>query len=83
MAKVTVEIWDEDGEVKTIGTIDPPVEPGQMEVTPATIIGLFLHSHMGDVYREAMRWGSTPEAEPVEEPVITAPKLIVPDGGLQ
>ena len=87
MAKVTIEIWDEDGEVKTIGKIDPPVEPNQAEVSPATMIGLFLHSHMADVYREAIKWGTGQttdlEAEMHDEPVITAPKLIVPEGGLQ
>jgi hypothetical protein len=80
MAKVIIEIWDEDGEIKTIGKIDPPVGPDQLDVTPATIIGLFLHSHMANVYSEAIRWASTPQTE--DEPPIAAPKLIVPEGGL-
>jgi len=83
MAKVTIEIWDEDGEVKTIGKIDPPIQPDQMEVSPASIIGLFLHSHMADVYREAIRWSTAVPEQEVEEPVITAPKLIMPEGGIQ
>ena len=41
MAKVTVVVWDEDGEVKTTGDIDPPDAVTTGEVTPAAIIGLF------------------------------------------
>lgn len=83
MAKVFIEIWDEDGEVKSTGRIDPPLEPNQADVSPATIIGLFLHSHMADIYREAIRWSTTPEEqEAPAEPLITAPKLIMPEGGL-
>lgn len=83
MAKVTIEIWDEDGEVKSTGKIDPPLEPNQADVSPATIIGLFLHSHMADIYREAIKWSTTPEdQDTVAEPLISAPKLIMPEGGL-
>ena len=81
MAKVIIEIWEEDGEVKTIGKIDPPVEPDQMDVTPATMIGLFLHSHMPDVYREAIKWATA--SPPEDAPIFNEPKLIVPEGGIQ
>lgn len=83
MAKFFIEIWDEDGEVMTIGRIDPPLEPNQADVSPATIIGLFLHSNMANIYREAIRWSTTLEdQEAPAEPLITAPKLIMPEGGL-
>lgn len=82
MPKVTIEIWDEDGEVKTIGKIDPPIEPGQMDISPASIIGLFLHSHMADVYREAIRWSTTPQPETEQGLPIQEPKLIIPEGGV-
>jgi hypothetical protein len=83
MAKVIIEIWDEDGEVKTIGKMDPPVGPDQLDVSPATVIGLFLHSHMADVYREAIKWSSAPQPEVEDVPTFNAPKLIVPEGGIQ
>jgi hypothetical protein len=83
MAKVIIEIWDEDGEVKTTGKIDPPLLPDQIDVSPATIIGLFLHSHLADVYQDAIKWVTDVSPEVEDVPLINAPKLIVPEGGIQ
>lgn len=82
MAKVTVVVWDEDGEVKTTGDIDPPDAVTTGEVTPAAIIGLFLHSHMAQIYKAAIEWGQGKTTDH-EEPVEVAPKLYIPDADIK
>jgi hypothetical protein len=81
MAKVTITIVDDGDETKIQGEVDPPMTPDRLTFTTAEVIGLYLQSNMATILKEAIEWARTPDQ--VEEPVVQAPKLILPDDGIQ
>jgi hypothetical protein len=82
MAKVTITIVDEGDEIQVSGEVDPPMTPDRFTFSTAEIIGLYLQSNIAAILQDAIAWARTPD--PVEEPpAIQAPKLILPDDGIQ
>lgn len=83
MGKVIVTVWDEADEVKVQGQFDPPIDEPKEFYSTAEIIGMYLSTNMGEIMRAAIRWSQTPDPVTVDEPVVQAPKLILPgDGGV-
>lgn len=76
MAKVLIQIEDRDDEVIFQAAIDPPLTEDKVMFTTAEIVGLYLREHAADLLAAAVAW--TKQPEPVEEPKVQAPKLILP-----
>lgn len=85
MATVTIKIWDDGEETKVQGEIDPPMTPDRLTFTTAEVVGLYLQSNIARILKEAIDWARSAEDEPQqpEQPLIAAPKLIVPDDGIK
>lgn len=81
MAKVLIQIEDRDDEVVVQTAIDPPLTQDRELFTTAEIIGLYMREHMADLLKAAVTWSK--QAEPAEPPAIAAPKLILPDDGIE
>ena len=85
MTTVTVTIKDVDDTVTMEGTLDNP-EAINEPPTPALVIGSYLAAQADQVCKDAMSWFRAMQlaSEPVpQDPIITAPKIIVPDDGIQ
>lgn len=78
MARVLIQIEDKDDEIVFQAAIDPPLTEGKDLFTTAEIVGLYLREHAADILAAAVAWSKEPEP-----PTIQAPKLILPDDGIQ
>lgn len=81
MSRVLIQIEDRDDEIVFQAAIDPPLTEGKDLFTTAEIVGLYLREHAADILAAAVAWSKEPE--PQEAPTIQAPKLILPDDGIQ
>lgn len=79
MAKFILQIEDAGEEVHVNAAVEPPLTDDKTVFTTAELVGLYLREHMPAVLEAAVAWAKEPEPPPVEEPVIKAPKLILPD----
>jgi len=67
---MTIVLIEEDGNLSTTGTIDPPLENDQMIFNTAQIVGLFMREHMEHIVKLAIDWAR--EAK-------DAPQIILPE----
>ena len=72
---ITIVLIEEDGNLSTTGTIDPPLENDQMIFNTAQIVGLFMREHMEHIVKLAIDWAREAEAPTVVE---NAPQIILP-----
>ena len=78
MARVLIQIEDQEGNIVFQAAIDPPLTEGKDTFTTAELVGLYLREHAADILAAAVAWSKEPE--PQEAPAIQAPKLILPEG---
>jgi hypothetical protein len=78
MAKFLIQIEDQDDEITVQCAIDPPLTEDRAVFSTAELVGLYLREHMADLLKAAVQWSKEPEVE--QEPVVQAPKLILPGG---
>lgn len=81
MSKVLIQIEDQGDEIIFQAAIDPPLQEGKAFFTTAELVGLYLREHAADILAAAVAWSREPE--PVEEPVVQAPKLILPGSDIE
>lgn len=79
MTTATIIISDAGDSIQIEGRLDP-ANAIDLPPTPAVIIGSYLAANMDRVCKDAMAWvdAMTTAPPPQEEPVIKAPKLILP-----
>ena len=71
---MTIVLTEENGEMTTTGTIDPPLNPDQIIFNTAQIVGLFMREHMEEVVKLAIGWAR----EAGETPQVETSQLILP-----
>jgi hypothetical protein len=87
MTVVTVIIKDnrnEAGEeiVEMEGHMDPP-DAIDLPPTPSLIVGSYIAANSENICKAAIAWFAGMQKAPdVEEPVIKAPQIILPDDGI-
>jgi hypothetical protein len=77
MARVLIQIEDRGEEIVFQAAIDPPLTEDKTLFSTAELVGLYMREHAGDLLKAAMQWSKAPE--PAAEPVVIAPKLILPE----
>jgi hypothetical protein len=88
MTVVTVIIKDnrnENGDeiVEMEGHMDPP-NAIELPPTPSLIVGSYIAANSEAICKAAIQWfGDLQKAPDVDEPVIKAPQIILPDDGIQ
>lgn len=86
MATATIIIKDNGDSIEIEGHLDP-ANALDLPPTPAVIIGSYLAGNMERVAKDAMSWFNSmtiaSQTIPADDPVVKAPKLILPDDGIQ
>jgi hypothetical protein len=77
---MTIVLTEEDGNLTTTGTIDPPLDNDQMIFNTAQIVGLFMREHMEHIVKLAIDWAR--EADEPQPSIVKEPQLILPPGML-
>jgi hypothetical protein len=75
MAKVIIQIEDNNDEIVVQCAIEPPLTEDKTVFSTAEIVGLYLREHLADILKSAVTWSQSPE----EAPTINEPKLILPN----
>lgn len=81
MARVLIQIEDRGEEIVFQAAIDPPLTEDKTVFSTAEVVGLYLREHAADLLAAAVAWSKAPE--PAAEPVVEAPKLILPGSDVQ
>ena len=85
MTTATIIVKDAGDSVEIEGHLDP-ANALDLPPTPAVIIGSYLAGNMERVCKDAMAWfqAMSLATTPVQDaPQIKAPKIILPDDGIQ
>lgn len=86
MTTATIVIKDAGDSIEIEGHLDP-ANAIDLPPTPAVIIGSYLAANMERVCKDAMSWFNAMSiaSQPIPDdgPAIKAPKIILPDEGIQ
>lgn len=86
MTTATIIIKDAGDSIEIEGHLDP-ANAIDLPPTPAVIVGSYLAGNMERVCKDAMSWFNAmtiaSQTTPAEDAVIKAPKIILPDDGIQ